>query len=292
MMVDYREDQRYSDEIVKRVAEAYRKVRNTCRYLLSNLYDFDPAQDSVAESALDALDVYALARHRQFVARVLQAYDEYEFHVVFHQLVQYCAVDLSAFFLDVLKDRLYCDAAAAPRRRSAQTVLYRMALDLPRLMAPGLPFTADEVYAYLPGKKLDSVLMDVFPKAKKADPGVLSSWQTLLEVRSAVTKKLEEARAAKQIASSMESSVTVMAPQAALEALRGHEAKGKTFPGNLANLFIVSHVVLQASEALSVDVARAKGSKCERCWTYSEQVGRLAVHPGVCERCAAVLEGD
>jgi isoleucyl-tRNA synthetase len=291
-MVDYREDQRYSEEIVKRVAEAYRKVRNTCRYLLSNLYDFDPAHDSVAESALDELDLYALTRHRQFVARVLQAYDEYEFHVVYHQLVQYCAVDLSAFYLDVLKDRLYCDAAAARRRRSAQTVLYRMAFDLPRLMAPGLPFTADEVYAYLPGKKLDSVLMDVFPKAEKADPGVLSRWQTLLEVRSVVTKKLEEARAAKQIASSLESSVTVMAPQATLEALRGHEAKGKTFPGNLANLFIVSHVALQASEALAVDVARAKGGKCERCWTYSEQVGRLAVHPGVCERCAAVLEGD
>ena len=290
MMVDYREDMRYSEEILKRVAEAYRKVRNTCRYLLSNLYDFDPRKHAVAESALDELDRYALARHRQFVARVVRAYDEYEFHVVYHQLVQYCAVDLSSFYLDVLKDRLYCDAADAPRRRSAQTVLHRIALDLARLMAPGLPFTADEVFALVPGDREDSVHMALFPSLEPADEALIGRWQTLLDVRATAMKALEDARAQKQIASSLEARLLLRAPQATIDALRDHDARGKTFPGNLANLFIVSQVVLHVSaDALSVEVARAAGGKCERCWTYSEKVGRSSIHPGVCERCADVL---
>jgi isoleucyl-tRNA synthetase len=288
MMVDYREDQRYSDEIVKRVAEAYRKVRNTCRYLVSNLYDFDPATDAVPEAELDELDRYALARHRQFVERVLRAYAEYEFHVVYHQLVQYCAVDLSAFYLDVLKDRLYCDAAASRRRRSAQTVLQRIARDLATLMVPGLPFTADELWPHIPGTT-GAVHEAVFPKAETPDAAVLARWQGPLEIRGEVTKALEEARAAKTIASSLESRVTLRAPRQAMEALRELEAKGKTFPGNLANLLIVSQVTLAEAEAVSCEVAHAAGAKCERCWTWSEQVGRLPVHPGVCERCAEVL---
>ncbi len=150
-MVDYREDMRFSDEMLKRVAEAYRKVRNTLRYLLSNLYDFDPARDATPEAALEELDRYALHRHRQVVARVLEAYQDYEFHVVYHQLVQYCASDLSSFYLDVLKDRLYCDAPAGPRRRSAQTVLHVVARDLALLLAPVLPFTTDEVWPLVPG---------------------------------------------------------------------------------------------------------------------------------------------
>ncbi len=292
MMVDYREDQRYSDEIMKRVAETYRKVRNTCRYLVSNLYDFDPKRDALAEAQLLELDRYALARHRQFVARVLRAYEEYEFHVVYHQLVQYCAVDLSAFYLDVLKDRLYCDAANAPRRRSAQTVLQRIALDLARLMAPGLPFTSDEVWAFIPGRDCESVHMAVFPKPGPADEALLASWQTLLEVRAAVTKALEEARAQKQIAASLESRITLTAPAQVQRALLAHDAAGGVFPGPLASLFIVSQVALaDGGGQLSVLVARAAGAKCERCWTYSEKVGKLAAHPGVCERCAEVLAG-
>jgi isoleucyl-tRNA synthetase len=292
MMVDYREDMRYSEEIVKRVAESYRKVRNTCRYLLSNLFDFDPGKDAVAEEGLEELDRYALARHRQFVGRVLRAYDEYEFHVVYHQLVQYCAVDLSAFYLDVLKDRLYCDAPGGERRRSAQTVLHRMASDLARLMAPGLPFTADEVFGLVPGAGGGSVHLALFPKAEAHDADVLARWQTLLDVRAAVTKALEEARATKAIASSLEARVEISAPKRVIEALEAHEREGHVFPGNLANLFIVSKVVLHAADGdVSVAVAHAEGSKCERCWTWSPGVGRLAVHSGVCERCASVLEG-
>jgi isoleucyl-tRNA synthetase len=290
IMVDYREDMRFSDDMLKRVAEAYRKVRNTCRYLLSNLYDFDPAADTVPERELQAIDRYALARHRQVVRRVREAYAGYEFHVVYHQLVQYCAADLSSFYLDVLKDRLYCDAADGPRRRSAQTVLNRLARDIALLLAPVLPFTTDEVWPLIPGAR-GSVHVEVFPEAEAAEEAVLDRWAALLEARAVVTKALEEARAAKQIAASLEARVVVRGPAAALAPLRAHEEESTVFPGNLANLFIVSKVDLAEAEGpLAVSVGPAPGHKCERCWTYSENVGRLPVHPAVCERCAAVLE--
>jgi len=291
IMVDYREDMRFSEEMLKRVAEAYRKIRNTCRYLLSNLYDFDPARDAVAEADMDEIDRYALARHRQVTARVLEAYATYEFHVVYHQLVQYCAVDLSAFYLDVLKDRLYCDAADGRRRRASQTVLHRIACDLPKLLAPVLPFTADEVWRSIPGQREESIHLALFPKAEPVDEPALQRWDALLEIRATVTKALEEERAAKRIASSQEAAVVVRGPAASMALLRSHEDASRTFPGNLASLFIVSKVRLDDAEGpVSVDVARAEGAKCERCWTYSVNVGRLPVHPGVCERCAEVLE--
>jgi isoleucyl-tRNA synthetase len=157
-------------------------------------------------------------------------------------------------------------------------------------MAPGLPYTADEVWAFVPGRDCDSVHMAVFPKAEPADEELLSRWQALLEVRAAVTKSLEEARAQKQIAASLESRLTLRAPEPVLKALAAHDATGGLFPGNLASLFIVSHVALAgAADAVAVEVARAAGAKCERCWTWSEKVGKLSVHAGVCERCADVL---
>jgi isoleucyl-tRNA synthetase len=281
---------RISDDMIRRVAEAYRKVRNTIRYLLSNLQDFDPAKHAVAEAALDELDRYMLARHRQVTARVLDAYDSSEFHVVYHQLVQYAAADLSAFYLDVLKDRLYCDAAGSPRRRSAQTILHLVARDLSLLLAPVLPFTSDEAWEALPGRSEPSVHLALFPAREAPDGGRLERWATLLEVRAEVMKALEAARAAKQIAAGLEAKVTVRAPAATLEALRAHEALSRVFPGNLANLFIVSEVRLEEpAGALQVSVEHAAGRKCERCWTWSARVGTLAAHPGVCERCNEVL---
>ena len=294
IMVDYREDMRFSDEMLKRVSEAYRKVRNTLRYLLSNLYDFAPLQHAVAEAELDELDRYALHRHRQFVARVLKAYDDYEFHVVYHQLVQYCAVDLSAFYLDILKDRLYCDAPGSKRRRSAQTVMFQILGDVTRLMAPALPFTSDEVWPLVPGHDGGSIHAAHFPRADAVDEAVLTRWQALLEAREAVTKALEPLRAGKTLASSLEASIEIRGTAQALKPLRDHEAASSVFPGNLANLFIVSAVRLvegdAGGEAYHVSATRAEGGKCERCWTYSTNVGKLGVHPGVCERCAAVLE--
>jgi isoleucyl-tRNA synthetase len=247
---------------------------------------------TVGEADLDELDRYALARHREVAGRVRDAYDSYEFHLVYHQLVQYCAVDLSAFYLDVLKDRLYCDPAHGPRRRSAQTVLLRIAEDLTRLMMPALPFTADEVWPLLPGQREESVHFAHFPPGAGPDDLVLARWRPLLEARALVTKALEEARAAKAIASSLEAAVTLRGSAEALAPLRAHEKASRVFPGNLANLFIVSHVELEEADGpLAATVSRAAGAKCERCWTYSPNVGRLKAHPAVCERCAAVLEG-
>jgi isoleucyl-tRNA synthetase len=294
IMVDYREDMRYSDEMVQRVAEAYRKVRNTCRYLLSNLYDFDPARDAVAEGGLADIDRYALARHRQVVAKVLEGYAAFEFHVVYHQLVQYCSVDLSAFYLDVLKDRLYCEAPRGPRRRAAQTVLHQIADDLCRLMAPVLPFTADEVWACLPGDRDPSVHLSRFPETTPPIQATADYWPALREVRELVLRSLEEDRAAKRIGTSLEARVVLVAPRTSLAPLKQYEGENPGFPTNLANLFIVSKVELREQEdapGLTVEITRAEGNKCERCWTYSKNVGRQGVHPGVCERCAAVLEG-
>ena len=290
-MVDYRDDMPFSDEMIKRVAEAYRKIRNTARYLLSNLYDFDAGRDAVPEDRLEEIDRFALVRHRQFLARVLQAYEDFEFHVVYHQVVQYCSADLSSFYLDVLKDRLYCDAPGGARRRSSQTVLHRLASDIARLMAPILPMTADEIWETMPGRDGDSVHLSLFPAVDGAVED-RAGWAAMLEARVTVMKALEEARTAKRIASSLEARVALSGPAAVLGPMREYEAKSRVFPGNLANLFIVSEVTLADSDGpLAVQVERARGGKCERCWTYSEKVGKLAAHPGVCERCADVLQG-
>jgi isoleucyl-tRNA synthetase len=291
-MVDYRGDMPFSEEMLKRIAEAYRKVRNTWRYLLSNLYDFDPAKEAVPEAGLEEIDRYALARHRQVVKRVRDAYQAFEFHAVYHTLVQYCAADLSSFYLDVLKDRLYCDPANGPRRRSAQTVLHRIARDLALLLAPILPFTTDEVWPLLPGASAEEpVHAGLFPAAEPVDEEIIASWDGLLEVRATVMKALEEARNAKRIASSLEARVELRGSPEVLAPLRRHEEASTVFPGNLANLFIVSRVDLTESDGpLTVAVFRASGGKCERCWTWSERVGSLPVHNAVCERCAAVLE--
>jgi isoleucyl-tRNA synthetase len=289
IMVDYREDMRFSDEMIKRVAEAYRKVRNTLRYLLSNLSEFDPQRHAVSEGDLQEIDVYALNRHRQVTARVLKAYETYEFHHVYHQLVQYAAADLSSVYFDVLKDRLYCDPEDGPRRRSAQTVLHRVARDLCRLLAPVLPFTTDEAWPLIPGGAEPSVHLALFPEREAVDDTVLERWAGLLEVRAQATKAIEEARDAKVVAASLEAAVTVKGPAAALEPLREYEEASTVFPGNLANLFIVSRVELEEAETpLTVTVERAPGRKCNRCWTFSRKVGSLD-DPEVCERCLEVL---
>ncbi len=292
-MVDYREDMRISEEMIKRLAEAYRKIRNTCRYLLSNLFDFDPARDAVAEPQLEEIDRYALARHRQVVRRLLEAYESYEFHLVYHQLVQYCSADLSAFYLDVLKDRLYCDAAGGPRRRSSQTVLHRIAGDLARLMAPVLPITADEIWGYLPGQeRSESVHLDRFPQSEDPDEALVATWDELLGVRAAVMKALEEARVGGAIAASLEARVVLRAQERLRAALERHNQTSRVFPGNLANLFIVSDASVGAGgDELSVSVERAPGVKCERCWTYHAAATPAGAtgRARLCPRCAQVV---
>ena len=288
-MVDYREDMRISQEMLQRLSEAYRKIRNTCRYLVSNLGDFEAAGHGVAEQDLLEIDRYAIQRHRQLVTRVLDAYDAYEFHIVYHQLVQYCSVDLSSFYLDVLKDRLYCEPAGSAARRSAQTVLFRIVQDLARLMAPVLPMTADEVWQFIPSGSGQSVHTERFPDREAPAPDVLSRWDHLLDARTMVLKALEEARSDKRIASSLEAAVTLRGSVEALAHLRRYDGADGPPPRPLASLFIVSSVALIESDGeLSVAIDRATGDKCGRCWTYTQ---RPAAKDGtvLCQRCASVL---
>ncbi len=291
-MVDFREDMRISDELLKRVAEAYRKIRNTCRFLLSNLFDFDP---SAGHQVTEPLDQYALAVHYDFEAKIRAAYEEHDYHALHTLLVHYCTVDLSAFYMDVLKDRLYCDPENGARRRSAQAAMFRIADGLARYMAPLLPFTGDEIYESLHKAEPGAVHERIFPDPVVPDSGALEAWRPLLEAREIVLKALETARASKTIASSLEAALVLQGSAAVLAPLRAHEALPAPFPGNLANLFIVSEVRLEetAGGSLAVEVARAQGVKCSRCWTYSPgKAGEGSADPRgpLCPRCSAVVE--
>ena len=287
-MVDFRDDMRISDELLKRVAEAYRKIRNTCRFLLSNLYDFDP---KAGHTVTEPLDQLAIATHLQFEAKIRAAYEDHDYHALCAQLLQYCTVDLSAFYLDVLKDRLYCDAADGKRRRSAQAALFRIADGLARYMAPLLVFTGDEIYEFLHKASPGAVHEQVFPEVETPDGNVLATWAPLLSARDTVLKALEVARAAKTIASSLEAHVVLRGSATVIAPLREHDAVASPFPGNLANLFIVSGVILEeaAEGDLQVDVRRAGGLKCTRCWTYSKDAVGTAID-ALCPRCDRVVQ--
>jgi isoleucyl-tRNA synthetase len=289
-MVDFREDMRLSDELLKRVAEGYRKIRNTCRFLLSNLYDFDPL---AGHQVTEPLDQYAMAVHHEFESKIRKAYEEHDYHALHTLLVHYCTVGLSSFYLDVLKDRLYCDAASGPRRRSAQAAMFRIADGLARYMAPLLVFTGDEIYQSLHQAEPGAVHEREFPPAASADIEVLQTWKPLLEAREAVLKTMETARAAKSIASSLEASLVLRGSPPALAALRAHEALSAPFPGNLANLFIVSQVILDPTGEgdLQVQVHRAEGVKCSRCWTYFPPQSRAQESEAIalCPRCRQVV---
>ena len=293
-MVDYLDDMRISDEILARNADAYRKIRNTFRYLLGNLSDFDPKTDSRPLEDLAEIDRWALHQLNALSERIVRAYRQYEFHTVYHALLNFCIVTLSARYLDILKDRLYTAAADSAERRSAQTALYRIADGVCRLMAPILCFTAEEVWGLLPqaARTAESVHLTEFPAAVNLpeEPDLTQRWDRLWTVREEVSRALEMARDAKVIGSSLEASVT-------LEAEGDLAAFLASFGPELRFLLIVSEVILGPAgedayrgEELGVHVERAGGEKCERCWTYSKQVGASASYPGLCERCLPVVE--
>ncbi len=297
---DYTQDIRVSLEILDRLADAYRRMRNTFRFLLGNLGDFDPARDRQSSARLDEVDRWILDRLARLIGRVRRAYEEYEFHTVFHAVHNFCAVDLSALYLDIIKDRLYTSRPDDPRRRAAQTTCFDVFTTLARLMAPILTFTCEEAWRYLPGVHAESVHLEPFPEAAREwlDETLKRDWDRLLEVRREVAKALEMARNAKLIGSGLEAAVRIThAPEDLPELLR---AKRELLP----TLFIVSRVDLdRASSAASVTyegqdipglvigVDRARGEKCERCWMRSEHVGANAVHPTLCERCVPVVVG-
>ncbi len=297
---DYHADVRMSDQAMTQLSEAYRKIRNTFRFALGNLFDFDPAQDCLRDAELGELDAWMLHRTSELVRQCRQWYEEYEFHRVFHAIHDFCVVDLSAFYFDVLKDRLYTFAPRSSDRRSAQTAVYRIASAVLRMIAPVLVFTSEEVWKHLPrcSGDPDSVHMTLFPAAEKLDanlrPQTMDNWNKLLAVRETVLKALEEARQSKRIAGALEARVELFASGRTLELLRHYQ---KFLP----EVFTVSQVGIsqdaepsasskESADRWRVEVRRADGAKCARCWNYSTQVGASRDYPAVCERCVAALE--
>jgi len=297
---DYRGDLAVSPGILKQMSEAYRKIRNTFRFLLGNLQDFDPGRDTVAYAELTELDRYALLKLHRVTDRVLRAYREYEFHQVYHTLYNYCVTDLSAFYLNVIKDRLYCEPARSVNRRGAQTVLYAVLDSLVRLLVPVLAYTTEEVWGHFPanGKKPPSVQLLEMPEPNPEylDDELERRWERLLAVRQDVLRALEAARQKKLIRDALEAEAVLYAEPELLEFLRENTVQ-------LPVIFVTSSVrVLPAAEAggkeavsgtvagLKVAVRRAPGTKCVRCWTYGE-TGVDPEHPEICPRCATVLSG-
>ena len=285
-MSDYQEESRVSKEILARVAEAYRKIRNTLRYLLANIYDFDPSTERVDRPQLEEVDRYILARYAEVSEKILTAYEEYDYSTIFQTINAFATVDLSAFYVDVSKDRLYTFAAGSKERRSAQTAMYLMADGLARLLAPLLSFSADELWRYLPGKREDSVHLALFPAKAELDllrdPELTVSWERLINVRDRVLGEIEPLRKDKQIGSSLQAKVVLTAGAAEMALLRAHEA-------DLPMLFIVSEVELRpgtADGALQITIERAQGVKCERCWRYVPAVSKDS---GICDRCQDAL---
>ena len=291
---DFRDNIRLSDEILQRLVEAYRRIRNTCRFVLGNLYDFDPAKDRVSYDRMEELDQWVLHRLQELAERVLKAYDSFEFHPVFHNLHNFCVLDLSAFYLDILKDRLYVSPAPSKARRSAQTALHEILEVLVRLMAPILSFTADEVWQFMRGANRSmSVHMETFlpVKSEYKNATLAERWEPILRVRKEVTKAIEIERKNKTIGHSLEASVTLGLPADLLQHL-------ESYRDALPYLFIVSSVTLSSfdqvvagyeGDGIKIKVEMSKDPRCERCWVHDPTVGASHDQPGLCKRCIDAL---
>jgi isoleucyl-tRNA synthetase len=300
--VDFREDVAASENLMQRVADNYRKLRNTFRFLLGNLNGFDPAQHALPYEDLLPLDQYMLARTRELVEKVSGAdgnggwYGDFQFHRVYQAINEFCIVDLSALYLDVLKDRMYTFAPTSIARRSAQTVIYKIAEALVRLVAPILSFTADEVWSYLPAdaKRATSVHLAHFPSAEEIAPqntSLLTDWQKLFLVRDEALKALEADRKAGKIGKALEAKVQVSVPSSDYELLRKYEKVLKEF----LNVSQVTLASAPANDTPQATTSPADGTKCERCWNYyadnsPERVQPFGPWPKVCGRCALALE--
>ncbi|MCS1350639.1 isoleucine--tRNA ligase [Mechercharimyces sp. CAU 1602] len=283
--VDYQADMRVSDKILKQIAEAYRKIRNTFRFLLGNVADFDIDKDRIQAKSLEEIDRYALVKLQRLVQDVEVAYDRYEFHQVYSQVHKYCVVFLSQFYLDILKDRLYTLPQDDHVRRSAQTVLYETLVVLAKLLAPIIPHTADEVWQYIQGIEGESVHLQEWPQLEaEEDLELETRWDEFIELRGMVLKSLEEARAQKIIGNSLGAAVHLY-PSTENAALLEKM-------GELTQLFITSAVKVHqpdGGEGLRVEVKPAEGDKCERCWMISPTVGKEERHPTLCDRCVGAV---
>lgn len=293
---DYHSDVRISFDHLKQLSESYRKVRNTARYILGNISDFDPNTDSVEFDNMLEIDQWAMATSNKLVEDVRNAYESLDFHIVYHAIHKFCATDMSNFYLDILKDRLYTEKADGLKRRSAQTAIYNALRTLTLLITPVLSFTAEEIWQYIPhlsDDNVESVLLNDMPLVcdNLTNAEFMAKWDKLQAVRDDVNKALELARAAKVIGKSLEAGVELFCPDDLFDMLNNDDS--------LASLFIVSGVKVTKGgkgevdgvlEGFSVTVAPASGEKCERCWMFSEEVGSDSAHPTLCKRCSGVLE--
>ena len=296
---DYKTDMRISRDILKQLSEAYRKIRNTARFILGNISDFDPDKDMVSDDKLTDLDRFALLKLKKLTEKVKAAYDAYEFHIIFHAIHNFCVVDMSNFYLDVIKDRLYTEKCDSELRRAAQTVMFRILDALTRLIAPVLAYTSEEIWQFMPHPAKDdkrSVLFNEMPVIEGDFGGAdfEEKWEKLLAVKNDVAKALELARSEKTIGKSLDACITLYVDGETEKALGG-------FDETLETLFIVSQVKIsnencdtcfKGESGAGVAVSAAEGEKCERCWIYSKTVGENAAHPTLCKRCAGVIENQ
>lgn len=290
---DYHADIRVSPDILKQMSEVYRKIRNTARFILGCISDFDPDKDCVADDAFEEIDRWAMLRLDSLVAECRKAYDNFEYHLIYHAIHNFCVVDMSNFYLDVLKDRLYVDKADSVSRRAAQTVMYRVLDTLTRLVSPILAFTADEIWQFMPHDSscdTRNVIFNDMPCAKgDADPEFTARWDRIIALREDVKKALENARTEKVIGASLDANVDLFATGADYEFLC-------SVKDILKSVFIVSAVTVTEGSGgetgacgIGIAVAHAEGEKCERCWSYCNSVGTDSRHPTLCSRCAAVI---
>ncbi|NMC92501.1 MAG: isoleucine--tRNA ligase [Smithella sp.] len=295
---DYTDDIRISEEILKRLMEAYRRIRNTSRFILGNLYDFAPDADRLDGDQMLEMDRWALHRLQEVIRRVTEAYERHQFHMVFYTLYNYCTVDLSALYLDVLKDRLYTSKTASAARRSGQTAMFIILNAMTRLLAPILSFTAEEVWAALPAwnGKEESVHLTQFPQVEEKyfNASLGERWKAMIDAKSEIAKAVEQARKEKVIGHSLDARISIALPDKMKDLFAAHLE-------DLRALLIVSQLQLVEESAianpykseeikgLAVGVEKARGAKCERCWIYEESVGANADHPTVCGRCLSNL---
>jgi isoleucyl-tRNA synthetase len=287
-MLNYKEDARFGEETVKRIVEAYRKMRNTWRFILGNIHDFDPDNEYVPLQDMLPLDRWIMERASKIGKKILKGYQDFEYHIVFHTIYNFFTVDLSSFYLDVLKDRLYCSAKKSLLRRSAQTALFEILKTSLVWMAPILPFTAEEAWDAMPRfrEMQESVHLELFPSMDKQwlEPTLYAEWEELGNIREIVLKRLETAREEKMIGNSLEAKVLLKTPGEKEHFIRNYEM-------DLPSLFIVSGVEIHpySGDAFEVEISKAEGEKCIRCWNFSTHVGRSSEYPGLCKRCEDVV---
>lgn len=291
---DYQSDISISDNILKQVAETYRKIRNTSRYILGNISDFDPNKDMVEYNELPEIDKWAIMKINELVKTVTEGYDIYQFNKAYYGINSFLVHDMSTFYLDIIKDRLYVEGKTSKERRSAQTAMYIILSKLVRILAPITAFTAEEIWKYMPKKENEntfSIMLEDYPKydEKLYDKKLDDKFKKIIEIKELASKKLEEAREEKLIGQTLEAKVTVSANKEneLYEIIKNNK-------NLIEDVLIVSELELKEDnskekEGFSVNISRAEGEKCERCWKYTKDVGIDKENPTICKRCSEVL---